>query len=53
MVEGDDAQAGRQAQQQDRQEVGDGQPGQERTAVGDREHDEASQISMFDDGDCR
>ena len=53
MVEGDDAQAGRQAQQQGRQGVGDGQPGQERTAVGDREHDEASQISMYDDGDCR
>ena len=53
MVEGDDAQAGRQAQQQGRQGVGDGQPGQERTAVGDREHDEASQISMYDDEDCR
>ena len=53
MVEGDDAQAGRQAQQQDRQGLGDGQPGQERTAAGDREHEEASRISMYDDGDCR
>ena len=64
MVEGDDVQAGRQAQQQDhqagrhaqqqdRQGVGDGQLGQERTAVGDREHEEAGRISMYDDGDCR
>ena len=53
MVEGNDAQAGRQAQEQDRQGVGDGQPGQERMAVGDRGHEEASRISMYDDGDCR